>query len=198
MSTRATPPTPVQAHGETYASVIAKRPAHALNDQRVRLVDDARGPSGHKFGGHVFHSALTGYVWSVVGESAVVDFGTTDTGESLRVLCNVDELRIATAQHLRIITVAQAEATRLCDQALAAMTRLRATTQQRARAERYQSNEFSRTSARTTRLLCNLMRPAPGQPCTCSHEELLEAIGIYCDAGVAEVRRRFDAVARAS
>jgi hypothetical protein len=83
-----------------------------------------------------------------------------------------------------VIAAARAEATRLCDRALAAVAKLGATPDQRARAKRYQIEEFSRTSARVERVVCGLVEFS-------TREDLLTAIAAYCEAGIAEVESRF-------
>lgn len=93
-----------------------------------------------------------------------------------------------------IETAAVAEATRLCDSAIAALARLQeqpfASPSLCARAKRYQIDEFSRTSRKTERVVFEIRRDK-----WASRDELLAAIDLYCAAGVAEVERRFRAIA---
>ena len=58
-------------------NMIAKRPAHALNDAPVRLRTGATGTPRFKNGATVTGSAdaPVGIVWAVADGSAVVDFG---------------------------------------------------------------------------------------------------------------------------
>lgn len=81
------------------------------------------------------------------------------------------------------------EATRLCEQALAGMSRVATTptAAQRARAKRYQLDEFRPTAAKVQRLVCDACRSEP----LATREEFLAAVDLYCAAGVAEVERRF-------
>ena len=88
-----------------------------------------------------------------------------------------------------IETAAVAEAARLCEQALAGMARLASapSASQRARAKRYQLEEFRPTSAKVQRLVSDACRPGP----LATREEFLAAVDLYCAAGVAEIERRF-------
>lgn len=94
---------------------------------------------------------------------------------------------------LMIKSAAIAEAARLCDQAIAAVERRGGNPVQTARAKRYQLAEFNRTSPRIERVVCDLIRPAPGEPAASSRDELLAAIELYCASGVEEIERRFGA-----
>jgi hypothetical protein len=56
----------------------------------------------------------------------------------------------------------------------------------RARAKRYQLDEFARTSSKVNRAVSDV-----GQGTWSSREQFLAAIDLYCAAGIAEVERRF-------
>lgn len=77
----------------TDPKAIAKRPAHALNDRLVVLRDGAtssivRTPGATLSG----ESGRQGYVWGVVGEDAMVHFGTTESGLDLLVRAKAADL----------------------------------------------------------------------------------------------------------
>ncbi len=90
----------------------------------------------------------------------------------------------------KIIAAAQAEAARLCDRAHAAHAKYNATSAQIARGKRYQIEEF-RIMGRPRERLSMVMYDMFGPDAWSSREELLAAIDCYCDAGIAEVERRF-------
>lgn len=93
-----------------------------------------------------------------------------------------------------IETAATVEASRLCDSALAALARMQAnpfaapSPKLRARAKRYQLEEFSRTSRKVERVVCDI-----GRDVFATRDEFLGAVDLYCAAGIAEVERRFRA-----
>jgi hypothetical protein len=91
-----------------------------------------------------------------------------------------------------IEAAAVAEATRLCDHALAVLARPLAlggmpSAEHRARAKRYQKDEFLCTSRKVERAVYELFTRDEWT----SRDELLAALPIYCAAGIAEVERRF-------
>ncbi len=95
----------------------------------------------------------------------------------------------------KIEAAAVAEATRLCDNAFAGIARhigagRQMSPDQRARAKRYQIEEFRPTYAKALRL-CSDAHPSWLFE---SREEWLGAVDLYCAAGIAEVERRFRAV----
>jgi hypothetical protein len=95
-------------------------------------------------------------------------------------------------QITKVTDAAKIEATRLCEQALKPHPHVKETPVYRARARRYQIEEFSRTSAKIERVVCDLLRDeSTGDVAVSSRAELLAAIDAYCDAGIAEVERRF-------
>lgn len=75
-------------------SVLAKRPVHPLNDKAVRVRDGAQKPQPmYKNGVTMAPEHLPeGIVWAVAGGSAVVDFGSTESGHGLRLIVPENDL----------------------------------------------------------------------------------------------------------
>ena len=98
---------------------------------------------------------------------------------------------LAPAKIPMIVAAARAAAAALCTKSLENVARFGGSAELRARARRYQKAEFrecGKVSARTTRIVFELF----DRDAWASREELLEAIEVYCDAGISEVERRFD------
>lgn len=68
--------------------MLAKRPAHVLNDVQVRVREGAATPKPmYKNGATMAPEHLpVGIVWAVAAGSAVVDFGATESGHGLRLV----------------------------------------------------------------------------------------------------------------
>lgn len=68
--------------------VLANRPTHPLNDANVNVRLDAPTPTPmYKNGATMAPKNLPiGIVWAVAGGSAVVDFGCTPSGFSIRLI----------------------------------------------------------------------------------------------------------------
>lgn len=106
----------------------------------------------------------------------------------------MDTNSITNEQAAKLTAAAITEATRLCDQAMAALSRLDAWAK-KDRARRYQIDEFRTASARVERVVFDLLRVCPDGPAdVATRGALLDAIDTYCNAGLAEIERRFSAV----
>lgn len=93
-----------------------------------------------------------------------------------------------------LTTAARAHAARLCKQAMAPIPGIIPTPTQRARAERYQVEEFTMHKAQNERIVADLLlHPAEGEPLVDTREAFLAAVDTYRAAGLAEVRRLFAA-----
>lgn len=98
---------------------------------------------------------------------------------------------LATDKTPVIVAAARAAAALLCDKSIDNVARFGGSAELRARARRYQMAEFreaGKVSSRTERVVLELF----DRDAWASREELLEAIEVYCDAGISEVERRFD------